>query len=283
MAELLDGKKVAEEITARVREKADRLTAAGILPTLAIIRVGEDPGDMSYERGAKKRAEKAGVSVKEFHFSDDACQEELMDTLRQINRDESIHGLLMLRPLPKHLDEAGLCEMLDPAKDVDGITSGSLAGVFMDTGQGYPPCTAEACMAILDHYGVDLKGMKVVVMGRSLVIGKPVAMMVMKRHATITMLHSRTREEDFRAAARDADIIIAAMGRAKAVGSDQLGEDQILIDVGINMDDEGRLCGDIDPDAAESRAKSRTPVPGGVGSVTTAILMKHVVEAAEKV
>ena len=283
MAELLDGKKVAEEITARVREKADRLTAAGILPTLAIIRVGEDPGDMSYERGAKKRAEKAGVSVKEFRFSDDACQEELMDTLRQINRDESIHGLLMLRPLPKHLDEAGLCEMLDPAKDVDGITSGSLAGVFMDTGQGYPPCTAEACMAILDHYGVDLKGMKVVVMGRSLVIGKPVAMMVMKRHATITMLHSRTREEDFRAAARDADIIIAAMGRAKAVGSDQLGEDQILIDVGINMDDEGRLCGDIDPDAAESRAKSRTPVPGGVGSVTTAILMKHVVEAAEKV
>lgn len=282
MAEILDGKKVAEVITSDVRARAQALSEKGTTPTLAIIRVGEKPGDVSYEKGAEKRAEKACVAIREFHFPDDVENEELMDTIMQINRDDSIHGLLMLRPLPDHIDEVSICEMLDPAKDVDGITSGSLAGVFMDTGQGYPPCTAEACMAMIDHYDIDLKGRKVVIMGRSLVIGKPVAMMAMKRHATITMIHSRTRPDDLNAASRDADVIIAAMGRAKAVGEEQLGKDQILIDVGINVDEDGRLCGDIDPVAAESRAGWRTPVPGGVGSVTTAILMKHVIEAAEK-
>lgn len=282
MAEILDGKKVAEEITAEIRSRALALTENGVSPTLGIIRVGEDPGDIAYERGAVKRAEKSAVTVREFHFPADVTEEELAETLRQLNRDDTIHGVLILRPLPEHVDEGSICEMLEPAKDVDGITSGSMAGVFMDTGQGYPPCTAEACMVILDHYNIELKGRKVVIMGRSLVIGKPVAMMAMKRHATITVLHSRTRREDFDEAARDADVIIAAMGRAKAVGEDQLGEDQILLDVGINVDDNGKLCGDVDPEAADSKAGWRTPVPGGVGSVTTAILMKHVVEAAEK-
>lgn len=282
MAVRLTGKPVADQITAETRKKADEMREQGIVPTLAIIRVGSNPGDVYYEKGAIKRAEQAGVEVRSCLFDEDVTQEELIGEIRRINEDESVHGVLMLRPLPDQIDEKYVCEQLDPAKDMDGITSGSMAGVFMDTGKGYPPCTAEACMDILDYYGVDLKGAKVTVMGRSLVIGKPVAMMAMKRNATVTVLHSRTTREDFADAGRRADVVIAAMGRARMVGADQLGVDQIILDVGINTDEEGSLCGDVDYDGAEENAAMITPVPGGVGSVTTAVLMKHVLQAAER-
>ncbi len=282
MAELLKGKAVAKSLTEDSKAKAEALKAKGIVPTLAIVRVGENPGDLSYEKGALKRAEQTGIEVKQFVFPETVTQEELIGAIESINRDDQIHGVLMFRPLPKHIDEKAVCESLAPAKDMDGITSGSMAGVFMDSDLGYPPCTAEACMEILDHYGIELKGKKVTVMGRSLVIGKPVAMMVMRRHATITICHSRTTQEDFAKAGQEADIVIAALGRAKMVGADKLGKDQILIDVGINVDENGKLCGDMDFDEAEKTAAMITPVPGGVGSVTTAVLMKHVVAAAGK-
>ena len=193
----------------------------------------------------------------------------------------------MFRPLPKHIDEKAACEVLDPAKDIDGITSGSLAGIFMDSDVGFPPCTAAACIEMLDHYGYDLKGKKVTVMGRSLVIGKPVAMMAMRRNATVTICHSRTKSEDFAEAGKNADIVIAAVGKARMITEDMLGDDQVIIDVGINMDENGKLCGDVDfdreaPDSGlGAKAAAVTPVPAGVGSVTTAVLMKHVIEAAE--
>ena len=282
MAELLKGKAVAKSLTEDSKAKAEALKAKGIVPTLAIVRVGENPGDLSYEKGALKRAEQTGIEVKQFVFPETVTQEELIGAIESINRDDQIHGVLMFRPLPKHIDEKAVCESLAPAKDMDGITSGSMAGVFMDSDLGYPPCTAEACMEILDHYGIELKGKKVTIMGRSLVIGKPVAMMVMRRHATITICHSRTTQEDFAKAGQEADIVIAALGRAKMVGADKLGQDQILIDVGINVDENGKLCGDMDFDEAEKTAAMITPVPGGVGSVTTAVLMKHVVAAAGK-
>ena len=282
MAELLKGMPVAKAMTAASSERVEALKAKGIVPTLAIVRLGENPSDLSYERGALKRAEKTGVAVKQFVLPESTSQEELIATIGEINKNKGIHGVLMFRPLPKHIDEKEVCEALDPAKDMDGITSGSMAGVFMENGMGYPPCTASAVMEIFDHYGIELKGKKVTVFGRSLVIGKPVAMMVMGRHATITMCHSRTTQEDFVRAGREADIVIAALGRAKMVGADKLGRDQVIIDVGINVDEEGNLCGDVDFDAAEPLAKAITPVPKGVGSVTTAVLMKHVVEAAEK-
>ena len=283
MAKILDGKEVAKAINEENTAKALKLKETGIEPTLAIIRVGEEPGDIAYERGASKRAENTGITVKHFLFDEDVSQEQLLETIRQINRDNTIHGVLMLRPLPRQIDEWAVCEALDPAKDLDGITSGSMAGVFMDTGQGFPPCTAEACMSILDHYGIDLKGLKVTVMGRSLVIGKPVAMMAMKRNATVTVIHSRTRDEDFAAAGQGADVIIAAIGRPRMIGADHMGRDQIILDVGINVDENGNICGDVDPEAAETQASMLTPVPGGVGSVTTAILMKHLLEAAEAI
>ena len=277
----LSGKPVADRLTQENRERAEKLRQRGIVPGLAILRVGEDPGDIAYEKGAVKRGETTGIEVRRISLPETVTQEELEEVLLGLNRDESVDGVLLLRPLPRQINEKYICELLEPAKDVDGITSGSMAGVFMDTTRGFPPCTAQACMEILDYYGVDLTGKKVTVMGRSLVIGKPVAMMAMKRNATVTVLHSRTRREDFAKAGQDADVVIAAMGRGKMVGPSQLGQQQIILDVGINMDENNQLCGDVDYEAAEPQAAMITPVPGGVGSVTTAVLMKHVLQAAE--
>ena len=245
MAELLKGAPVAGAITRRNVQAVEELKNRGIEPTLAIIRLGEKPGDLSYEKGAMKRADKTGVKVKQFVFPEDMTEKSLISEIKKINADDSIHGVLMFRPLPAHIDEKAVCETLAPEKDMDGITSGSMAGVFMDTEIGYPPCTAEAVMEILDHYDVQLKGSKVTVFGRSLVIGKPVAMMLMKRHATITVCHSRTAIDDFRDAGHNADVVVSALGRAKMIGSEILGSGQTVIDVGINVDEEGNLCGEI--------------------------------------
>ena len=282
MAELLKGAPVAGAITRRNAQAVEELKNKGVTPTLAIIRLGEKPGDLSYEKGALKRAEKTGVEVKQFVFPETMTEKALVKEIRKINEDDSIHGVLMFRPLPEHIDEKAVCETLAPAKDMDGITSGSMAGVFMDTEIGYPPCTAEAVMEILDHYDVQLKGSKVTIFGRSLVIGKPVAMMLMGRHATITVCHSRTAIDDFRAAGAGADVVVSALGRAKMIGSEILGSGQTIIDVGINVDEEGNLCGDVNFEEAERDAAAITPVPGGVGSVTTAVLMKHVIQAAQR-
>lgn len=287
MAELLKGKPVADRIAEETGVKVAALRAEGIVPTLAIVRLGEEVGDLSYEKGAVKRAAEIGVEVRSCVFSRDISQEALIEEIVKLNEDASVHGVLLFRPLPSHMDEKAVCEVLDPAKDVDGITSGSLAGVFMDTNVGFPPCTAKSCMEILSYYGYDLKGKKVTVMGRSLVIGKPVAMMAMRQNATVTVCHSRTAAEDFAAAGGGADVVIAAVGKARMIKDYMLGDDQVIVDVGINVDENGQLCGDVDFDRAApddgigAAAAAVTPVPGGVGSVTTAVLMKHVAEAAE--
>lgn len=281
MAEVLKGKPVISSLTEASRAKAAELRAAGIVPTLAIIRLGERPGDLLYEKGALRRAEQTGILIKRFVYSEDITEEALAEEIKKINTDDSIHGVLMFRPFPEHIDEKALCEMLAPAKDVDGITSGSLAGVFMDREIGFPPCTAEACMEILNFYGVDLNGKKVTIFGRSMVVGKPVAMMAMRCNATVTVCHSKTGAEDLAAAGAGADVVIAAIGKAGIIGADKLGENQVIIDVGINMDEKGSICGDVNFDEAEAKAAAITPVPHGVGSVTTAVLMKHVLQAAE--
>lgn len=287
MAEILKGKPVADCITEELAKKAAKLRTSGITPTLAIVRLGEEPGDLSYEKGAVKRAIEAGVEVKTLVFDRGISQDTLIAEIEKLNTDDSVHGVLLFRPLPKHIDEKAVCEILDTAKDVDGITSGSLAGIFMDSDVGFPPCTAAACIELLDHYGYDLNGKKVTVMGRSLVIGKPAAMMAMRQNATVTICHSRTAPEDFVEAGKKADIVIAAVGKAKMIKENMLGDGQVIIDVGINMDENGKLCGDVDfdrenPDSGlGAKAAAVTPVPAGVGSVTTAILMKHVIEAAE--
>lgn len=280
MAELWKGAPVAAALTERLIPRAQALVEKGVTPTLAIVRVGERPEDLSYERGALKRCEKVGIAVRQYLLTSEATQADLMEVIEDINRDDSIHGCLMFRPLPKHMDEAAACAALSPAKDVDGITAGSLAAVFSGSGAGYPPCTAQACLEILDHYGYELKGKRAVVVGRSLVIGKPVSMLLLGRHATVTVCHTRTA--DLAAECRRAEVLVAAAGKAGAVSAQCLAPGQVVLDVGINVDENGNLVGDVDFAAAETTVDAITPVPGGVGAVTTSVLARHVIEAAEK-
>lgn len=280
MAELWKGAPVAAALTERLIPRAQALAEKGVTPTLAIVRVGERPEDLSYERGALKRCEKVGIAVRQFLLTSEATQTDLMEVIEEINRDDSIHGCLMFRPLPKHMDEQAACAALSPTKDVDGITAGSLAAVFSGSGAGYPPCTAQACLEILDHYGYELKGKRAVVVGRSLVIGKPVSMLLLGRHATVTICHTRTA--DLAAECRRAEVLVAAAGKAGAVSAQCLAPGQVVLDVGINVDENGNLVGDVDFAAAETTVDAITPVPGGVGAVTTSVLARHVIEAAEK-
>lgn len=278
MAKQLLGKEVTAVLNEKIKSQAAKLKENGVFPKLAFVRVGERPDDLSYERGASKRCETLGVSYEKYILDADCTQEELMETIHKLNCDDSVHGILMFRPLPKHLDEDAVVAAMSPAKDVDGITDGSMAGVFMGTKQGFPPCTAQACMEILDHYGIDCTGKKAVVVGRSLVVGKPAAMMLLGKNATVTVCHTRT--VDMPSVVKEAEIVIVAAGRPGVIDGSYLSKGQIVIDVGINVNEEGKLCGDVLYDAAEPVVEMITPVPGGVGSVTTSVLVGHVVEAA---
>ena len=280
MAKLLLGKEVNAAINSRISEKVAALGGKGIVPTLGIVRVGEREEDLSYERGACKKCETLGIAVEKFVLPSDVSQEELLKVIDEVNNNDKIHGVLIFRPLPKHIDEDMVINALKPEKDVDGITQGSMYGVFTGRQIGYPPCTPQACMEILDYYGIDCTGKKAVVIGRSLVVGKPAAMMLLKKNATVTICHTRTK--DMPSVAKEAEILIAAAGKAGVVGQDYVSEGQIVIDVGININEEGKLCGDVAFDEAEPVVGAITPVPGGVGAVTTSVLIEHVVIAAEK-
>lgn len=280
MAKVLLGKEVADVLTEELIERVAKLKDNGVEPTLAIVRLGAEADDLSYERGALKRAERVGVKVNVHELARDLSQEDLEQVILDINADDSVHGCLVFRPLPQQIDEEKIGAMLASKKDIDGFTDGSLAGVFKGEDSGFAPCTAEAAIAILKHYNVNLNGARAVVLGRSLVIGKPVAMMLLQENSTVTICHSRTKE--IAKAAKDADVLIAAVGQAKMVTPEFCNPGQVIIDVGINVDEEGKLLGDVDYDAVEPLVKAITPVPRGVGSVTTSILMKHVVEAAER-
>lgn len=280
MAELLKGAAVVAAMNEKMMAEIAALKEKGINPTLAILRVGERDDDISYEKGAMKRCDTVGVAVKNVVLPADVTQEVLMQNVEALNNDKSVHGVLIFRPLPKHLDEEAVRNALKPEKDIDGITDGSLAGVFTGNGQGFAPCTAQACMEILDFYKVDCKGKRAVVIGRSLVVGKPAAIMLLGKHATVTVCHTRT--VDMPSVARNAEILIVAAGKANAVTKEYLAPGQIVVDVGINMTEEGKLCGDVKFDDAEPIVGAITPVPGGVGTVTTSVLVSHVVEAAKK-
>lgn len=279
MAIELKGAPVAEAINARSQAQLKNLISCGVTPTLAIVRVGERGDDIAYENGAVKRCEKVGVAVSRVTLPESITQAELMQKLDELNADSSVHGVLILMPLPKQLDGEAVRQALSPEKDVDGITDGSLAGVFTGSGHGFAPCTAQACIEILDHYGVDCTGKRAVVVGRSLVVGKPAAIMLMAKNATITVCHTKTA--DMPSVTKNAEILIVAAGKARAISTEYLSENQVVIDVGINFE-EGVMCGDVDFDAALPLVSAITPVPGGVGTVTTSVLVSHVVEAASR-
>ena len=281
MAEILKGAPVAAALNEKMSAGAAELKAKGITPTLAIFRVGERDDDIAYERGAVKRCEQVGVAVKNTVLPADVDSETFFKTLDALNRDQDVHGILLFRPLPKQLDGEKARKLLAPEKDVDGCTDGSLAGVFTNTPLGYPPCTAQAAMEILHYYGIDPRGKRVAVIGRSLVIGRPVAMMLMHENATVTICHTRT--VDVPSITKEADIVIAASGQMESVGAEYLRPGQTVIDVGIGWNEaKGKLCGDVKLEEAEPVVAKITPVPGGVGSVTTSVLVSHVVEAARR-
>lgn len=281
MAEILKGAPVTAALTAAAAADAAALKARGVIPTLAILRVGEQPDDLSYEHGAEKRCREAGIAVRKVVLPGDADQARLMAALEALNTDGGIHGILVFLPLPAHLDGEAVRRVLAPEKDVDGITDLSLAGVFTGSGTGYAPCTAQACLEILDHYGVALRGKRAVVIGRSLVVGRPAAMLLLHRHATVTLCHTHT--VDMPSVVREADIVIAAAGRMGIITGDYFTPGQVVVDVGIHWNDEAqKLCGDVCFTEVEPLVSAITPVPGGVGGVTTAVLVSHVVDAARK-
>ena len=281
MAEIWKGKPVVDAMVARMQGETAELAERGIIPTLCIVRVGERPDDLSYERGAVKRCESVGVRVQKVVLPADVSQEDFDKAFLTVNEDPAIHGILLFRPLPKHLDNERARQMLNPAKDVDGCTDLSLSGVFTNSKVGFPPCTAQAAMEILHHYGVDPKGKKAAVIGRSLVIGRPVAMLLMHENATVVNCHTRT--VDVPSITSRADILIAAAGQLHSVKPAFTNPDQVVVDVGINWDEaKGGISGDVDFDTVEPIVRAITPVPGGVGSVTTCVLVDHVIEAAKR-
>ena len=278
---LLKGKPVADAITEKLRLEVEKLSKKGIVPTLAILRVGKREDDLSYERGAMKRCAQVGIEVKQVVLDRDIDNEQFLKKLEELNRDDGVDGILMFRPLPKQLDEEAATRLLAVEKDIDGNTQGSLAGIYANTGDGFAPCTAEAVMAILNYYGIEMAGKKAVVIGRSLVIGRPVAMLLMHKQATVTICHSRSKKID--KISRKADILVAAAGQMQSIDRNYIKEGQIVIDVGIHWDEEAqKLCGDVVTNDVEEVVAAVTPVPGGVGAVTTSILAKHVLEAAIK-
>lgn len=278
MAQILLGKEVTASLNQEIKEKAAKLQEHHVTPKLGIIRIGEKQDDIAYEKSAVKRCETLSVAYEKFLLPEDATEKMVIDTICKVNQAEDIHGVLIFRPLPHHLDEEKILNTLAVEKDVDGITNLSMAGIFAGKEMGYAPCTASACIRILDHYGITCTGKKAVVVGRSLVVGKPVAMMLLKKNATVTICHTKT--QNLEREVQEADIVIAAAGSAGFIKKEHLRPGQVVIDVGINVDEEGNLCGDVAFDEAEPIVDAITPVPRGVGGVTTSILVEHVVNAA---
>ena len=280
MAALLKGGPASKALTEELSIEAAALKEKGITPCLAIVRVGARDDDIAYENGAMKRCEKIGISVKQVLLPEDVTENALLSEIEALNKDASVHGVLLFRPLPKHLNDERVRNALLPEKDMDGITDGSMAAVYAGTDAGYPPCTAAAVIRLLKHYNIELSGKNVTVIGRSLVIGKPVSMLLLKENATVTICHSRT--ENLAEVSKKADVLVVAMGKAQMITKEYIREGQTVIDVGIHVDADGNMCGDTLFSDLEPIVDAITPVPGGVGSVTTAILASHVIEAAKK-
>ena len=272
-ARILKGKPVADSMQAALSEKAHELRKKGIIPKLCIIRVGERSDDIAYETGAVKKMTATGIEADRVILNASCTQEELEEVMREKNSDEEVHGILMLRPLPAHLDEKKITQMISPEKDVDCMNPATLAGIFEPSEGLKTPCTPQAVIEMLRYYDIEMTGKKVAVLGRSSVIGKPVALLLLNENATVTICHSKTA--DLRETVREADIVISAMGRAKMIDRSYIREGATLIDVGINTDEDGKLCGDADFESAEKVAGAISPVPGGIGSVTTTILAKN--------
>ena len=275
----LRGMPVAKAMLVNLHKQAEELKIKGIVPKLTVVRVGAREDDLSYERGIYKRFESVGAMVETIELPLTVTQEELEEVILSLNEDSKVHGVLMFRPLPKSLDENRIKSLLSEKKDVDCLTTANDAYLFAGDKKGYPPCTPQAVMEILEHYQIDLTGKKVTVVGRSMVVGKPVAMLLLSKNATVTICHTKTK--NLHKECKNADIIIACAGVPKMITSEYVKEGQVVIDVGIHVV-EDKLCGDVDYEKVSDIVEAITPVPGGVGSVTTTVLLKHTIDSAKR-
>lgn len=268
------------EVSAKIKEQVQNALRGwdGKAPKLAIVRVGERPDDLSYERGAVKKMADFGLETQTWAFPTDISDDRFREGFRTINEDPEVAGILVLRPLPKQICEKEIVNMISPDKDLDGISPVNIARVFAGAGAGFAPCTAEAVVEVLKAGGVEIAGKRAVIVGRSMVVGKPLAMLLMKENATVTVCHTKT--VDLSGTCRGGEILVAAAGRPRMLDGSYVGPGAVVIDVGINVGEDGKLCGDVDFESIREKASMATPVPGGVGTVTTAVLAKHLVQAA---
>ena len=280
MSGILYGKPVADSLREGLRCRIARCREAGIEPVLATVRAGDDPGGLSYERSIRRACDALGITVLMQLLPADCTTEELAACLSALSADTEVHGILLLRPLPVGVDEQTAAEAIAPEKDVDGVTSQSLRRVFTGYGPGHCPCTPEAVLTMLDYYGIEPAGKRVTVVGRSLIVGKPLTLLLTGRDATVTLCHRRTR--DLPALCREADILVVAAGSAGLIGPEHVRDGQTVIDVGTSPDAKGRLSGDVRFDEVLSIVRAVSPVPGGVGAVTSAVLLEHTVSSAER-
>ena len=281
MGEIIKGKPVGDALSEVLKGECEALVKDGIQPKLAILRVGAKPNDLSYEKGALKKCDTIGIKAEVTELPEGTTQEQYIEALEKLNKDSSVHGILTFRPLPKGIDEEVIKNVIAPEKDVDCFSPMNTAKLMEGDKTGFPPCTPTAVVEILKHYNVPLKGAKVVVLGRSMVVGKPVSMLLLGENATVTICHSKT--QDLQKVCADADVLVAGVGRARMVTADYVKEGAVVIDVGINAKPEGGgICGDVDTDDVLAKASMVTPVPAGVGSVTTSILAKHVIKACKQ-
>jgi len=279
VGQVLNCKEAAKVFLENIKIESQKLIEKGINPLLAIVRVGKKEDDIAYEKSILKNCEKVNIKGQVHVCDENIDMESFCKLIQELNRDESVHGILIFRPLPKHLDENVIKHIIDPSKDVDCMNPLNLARIFEGDMNGYLPCTPAAVMEIIKHFNIDVKGKKVAILGRSMVVGRPLAMMMLKEDATVTICHSKT--ENLKEVVSSADIVAAAIGKAKFISKDFIKDGAVVIDVGINVDDDGNLCGDVDFEAVKDKASLITPVPGGVGSVTTAILLKNVIKGAK--
>ncbi|MCC3869422.1 bifunctional 5,10-methylenetetrahydrofolate dehydrogenase/5,10-methenyltetrahydrofolate cyclohydrolase [Terrisporobacter mayombei] len=281
MGEIIKGKPVGDALSEVLKGECEALVKDCIQPKLAILRVGAKPNDLSYEKGALKKCEIIGITAEVTELPDGTTQEQYIETLEKLNKDSSVHGILTFRPLPEGIDEEVIKNVIAPEKDVDCFSPMNTAKLMEGDKTGFPPCTPTAVVEILKHYNVPLKGANVVVLGRSMVVGKPVSMLLLGENATVTICHSKT--QDLPKVCANADVLVAGVGRARMVTADYVKEGAVVIDVGINAKPEGGgICGDVDTDDVVGKASMVTPVPAGVGSVTTSILAKHVIKACKQ-
>lgn len=271
---------IGKEVTAKMKMQVEEMVASmnGYVPTAAIIRIGERPDDLSYEKNAIKKMTAVGMNCEVYAFPEDIAEEDFKKAFMEINNNNAIDGILMFRPLPKHINEKWFEYAIDPAKDLDGINPINTAKVFSGETDGFAPCTAEAVIEVLKSYQIPIEGKRVVIVGRSMVVGRPVSMLFLKENATVTVCHTKTK--NLKEICREAEILVAAAGVAKMLNQDYVADGAVVIDVGINIHEDGQLCGDVEWEGLETVASAATPVPGGVGAVTTTMLCRHLAEAA---